>query len=280
MDFLRTVDFCLEKGRRRDLWGTLTLPEKIIYPPILMAHGFLGFKDWSFFPWLAEFFAEQGFPAVRFNFSGSGMGPRTDGPFEELDSFQSDTISNQVEDLRFLIAALIQGRLEPDLPAQSQVYLWGHSRGGGVCLLSARGQKAVQGVAAWAPISRVNRYLFEMKQSWRKKGFFLFESSRTGQSLKVDSTFLEDVEKWGKEGDIPVYLHHLQMPVFLIHGADDSSIPVEESESLAAVHPSSQLTILAGANHKFNASHPFTGPPDVLREAAQKTLEFYQSLSR
>lgn len=276
---MRTVDFCLEKGPGRDIWGTLTVPEKINHPPILMAHGFLGFKDWAFFPWLADFFAGHGFPAVRFNFSGSGMGPRTEGPFEELEAFQADTISKQVEDLRSVAAAVLEGKLEPDLPAAPGVFLWGHSRGGGVCLLSALGQPEVRALAAWATIGRVNRYLYEVKQSWRKQGFSAVESSRTGQTLKISAGFLDDAEKWGKEGDIPTYLHNLSIPVLLIHGSEDTSVLPEESESLAAARPRTQLSILAGANHKFNAAHPFTEPPAVLMEAAKKTLEFYQSHS-
>jgi len=273
------VDFCLEKGPGRDIWGTLSVPEKIKYPPILMAHGFLGFKDWAFFPWLAGYFAEQGFPAVRFNFSGSGMGPRIDGPFEELEAFQADTLSKQVEDLLLVLAAVTQGKLEPDLPASPSVFLWGHSRGGGVSLLSALGVNEIRGIATWATIARVNRYLYEMKQAWRKQGFAGFESSRTGQLLKVSTAYLEDAEKWGKAGDIPTFLHHLSAPVFLLHGSEDTSVRPEESESLAAVHPRAQLAILAGANHKFNAAHPFEEPPEVLKEAARKTVEFYQSLS-
>jgi len=244
-----------------------------------MAHGLLGFKDWAFFPWLACYFAEQGFPAVRFNFSGSGMGPRTDGPFEEMEAFQTDTISKQVEDCRFLLAALAQGKLEPDLPASPKYFLWGHSRGGGVCLLAAMGQPRVSAVATWATISRVNRYMYEVKQAWRKQGFSVLESSRTGQRLKVGVDFLDDAEKWGKRGDLPTALHNLSIPVLLLHGLEDDSVPVEESESLAAVYPKSQLVILAQANHKFNSTHPFKGPTPELREAAQKTLEFFLGLS-
>jgi uncharacterized protein len=279
LDFMRTVDFCVESGQGREVWGTLTVPEKIQGPPVIMAHGFLGFKDWAFFPWLAGFFAEAGFPAVRFNFSGSGMGPQIDGPFEDLEAFQNDSISQQVEDLRSVIACVTGGKLEPDLSAQKEVLLWGHSRGGAVCFLAAAHHPAIQGVATWATIARVNRYLYDVKQAWRKQGFSPVESSRTGQLLKYSIHFLEDVEKWGKEGDVPTYLHRLKIPVLLVHGSEDTSVIPEESESLAAVHPQAQLAILAGANHKFNAAHPFTHPPGVLVEAAQKTLEFYQGLT-
>lgn len=278
---MRTVDFCLEGKGSREIWGTLTLPgsSSTPRPAIVMAHGSLGFKDWAFFPWLAGFFAGEGFPAIRFNFSGSGMGPHVDGPFQDLAAFEKDTLSNQVEDLRSVVQAVAGGKLEPDLPAVKRVFLWGHSRGGAVCFFSAHRTPAVGAVATWATISRVNRYLHEAKQAWRKGGFFAQESSRTGQTLRYSTAFLDDVEKWGREGDVPTYLHNLQVPVLLVHGSEDTSVSPEESESLAAVHPSSRLLLLAGANHKFNASHPFEGPPAVLLEAARKTVDFYKEAS-
>ena len=243
-----------------------------------MAHGFLGFKDWAFFPWLAQTFAEAGFPAVRFNFSGSGMGPQTDGPFEDQDSFRADTISKQVEDLRSVITCVTQGKLEPDLAAQEKVLLWGHSRGGAVCVLAAANSPQVKGIATWATVARVNRYLYEVKQNWRKHGYTTVESSRTGQTLQSSAEFLDDVEMWGKQGDVPTFLHHLKVPVFLLHGAEDTSVLPDESESLAAMYPRAQLAILAGANHKFNSAHPFVKPNEALVQAAEKTLGFYKSL--
>ncbi len=275
---MSTVDFCIEGPHQRDLWGTITQPEKIEGPPVVMAHGFLGFKDWAFFPWLAQFFADAGLPVVRFNFSGSGMGPQIDGPFENLEAFQQDTISKQVEDLRAVIACVIQGKLKPDLKAQDKVLLWGHSRGGAVCFLAAGNSPHIQGIATWATIARVNRYLYEAKQAWRKQGFNAVESSRTGQLLKSSVDFLEDAEKWGRQGDVPTYLYNLKIPVFLLHGSEDTSVSPDESESLAAVHPPAQLAILAGANHKFNTDHPFTRPPAVLVEAAERTVEFYKTI--
>lgn len=268
----------VESYKGRKLWTSLHLPPEIKGPVIVMAHGFLGFKDWAFFPWLANFFAEAGFPALRFNFSGSGMGSNTDGPFEELEAFQEDTITHQVEDLQAILADLREGTLNPGLPGQEKLFLWGHSRGGAVCFLAAGSQPAVKGIATWATISRVNRYFYEAKQSWRQQEFALYESSRTGQTLKYSKTFLDDVEGWGKQGDVPVFLNQLDIPLLLIHGAEDTSVPPEESENLVVHNPKAHLSILAGANHKFNASHPFTDPPLVLQQAAQLTVEFYENL--
>ncbi|HVZ80122.1 MAG TPA: alpha/beta hydrolase [bacterium] len=274
---LRTVDFCLEGPR--EIWGTLTLPEgDPAKPPVVMSHGFLGFKDWSFFPWVAGSLAAAGYPVVRFNFSGSGMGPQADGPFEDLAAFEADTITRQVEDLKRVLGAVVSGGFEPDLPAVPRAFLWGHSRGGGVSLLAAVNRPEVLGIATWATLSRVNRYLYEMKKTWKEKGYYPFESSRTGQVLKSGIAFLEDAEHWGREGDIPTYLHHLTAPVLLVHGSEDVSVKPDESESLAALHPSAQLAILAGADHKFNSVHPFPGPSPALEAAFQRTLAFFESV--
>lgn len=275
---MRTTDFCIESRDGREIWGTLDLPGEASHPAIVMAHGALGFKDWAFFPWLAHFFAGEGFPVVRLNFSGSGMDSQKDGPFVNLEAFQNDTISRQVEEFRSVIHGATHGQLAPDLPAQKNIYLWGHSRGGAVCLLAAGGTPAVKAVTTWATIARVNRYLYEVKQAWRKQGFSAQESSRTGQLLKYSTGFLDDVEKWGKEGDVPTYLHNLNLPVLLVHGSEDTSVPPEESESLAAVNPLARLVLLAGANHKFNASHPFTEASAALTEATQRTVGFYRSI--
>lgn len=279
---MRTVDFCIEGPGRREIWGTLTQPEenRLSAPAIVMAHGFLGFKDWAFFPWLADFFAQEGFPVLRFNFSGSGMGPQTDGPFEDLEAFRNDSFSKQVEDLRTVIGCAVAGKWEPDWPAPKEILLWGHSRGGAVCLLAAAAAPAVKGVATWATISRLNRYFYEDKKAWRERGSYPVVSSRTGQKLDYATGFLDDVEKWGREGDLPTYLHNLSVPVLLVHGSEDTSVPPEESESLAAVYPQAHLAILAGADHKFKAAHPFSGPPPVLLEAAEKTVEFYREIAQ
>lgn len=275
---MATIDFHVKSSDQRSLWGTLSLPQGIPNPPVVMAHGSLGFKDWAFFPWLASFFADRGFPVVRFNFSGSGMGPQTDGPFTQPQAFEVDSISNQVEDLLTIINHLTRGELDPALPPQKGAVLWGHSRGGAVCLLAAGKAPCVKAVATWATVSRVNRYLHGVKQAWRKQGFFAQESSRTGQLLKYSTGFLDDVEKWGKAGDVPTYLHNLNLPVLLVHGSEDTNVPPEESESLAAVNRQARLAILSGANHKFNASYPFSTPPPVLVEAAEKTVHFYLSV--
>lgn len=272
-------DFILESNEGRKLWSTLFLPEKIQGPLVVMAHGLLGFKDWAFFPFAAEAFVAAGFPVLRFNFSGSGMAGKIDGPFTDLTGFENDTITRQVEDLHAVIASAKAGRI-PGLPSCGKVMLWGHSRGGGVALLAAAGNITVSAVAAWAPISRVNRYKMDITSEWRRLGYRSFESNRTGQTLKSSVNFLDDLDKWNRLGDIPSEAFRLKIPVFLLHGQNDTSVLPGESESLAAVIPNARLEILSGADHKFNSSHPFEGPSEPLLEAVDRTIRFFREVCR
>jgi pimeloyl-ACP methyl ester carboxylesterase len=272
-------DLVLKGYDGRELWSTWVLPGDVLGPPVVMVHGLLGFKDWSFFPWLSWKFAEAGFPVLRFNCSGSGMASHRDGPFTDPEGFRDDTITRQVEDLHAVINCLVKGGLYEVLPPKEKVFLWGHSRGGGVAILTAEKDPAVAAVSTWATNSRLNRYPIQVTEPWRRDGSYPFESNRTGQVLRGGIAFLEDVEKWGREGDIPVLMHRLRVPAFLVHGAEDDSVKPEETESLASLNHRARLLILAGANHKFNADHPFTSPPPVLQEAARATVAFFTEVA-
>jgi pimeloyl-ACP methyl ester carboxylesterase len=142
--------------------------------------------------------------------------------------------------------------------------------------LTAARDPAVAAVAGWAPISRVHRYPTGEVLEWRRLGYRVQESSRTGQALRTGTGFLEDVEKWSREGDIPVQLYRVGVPVLLVHGNRDTSVPPEESESLAAVGPTVRLVVLAGADHRFGSSHPFAGPSPPLEEALAVTADFFR----
>ena len=83
-------------------------------PAVIICHGFKGFKDWGFFPHLADRLARAGLTAVSFNFSGSGVGP--DGEtFSEPERFGHATFGNDLKDLALIVERLRQRALVPDL---------------------------------------------------------------------------------------------------------------------------------------------------------------------
>ena len=68
-------------------------------PCLIFAHGFKGFKDWGFGPYIGDYFSKKGFFVLTFNFSHNGVGDSlTD--FVELDKFAENTFLLEIDDSR------------------------------------------------------------------------------------------------------------------------------------------------------------------------------------
>jgi uncharacterized protein len=71
---------------------------------IIFVHGFKGFKDWGFIPYLADYFAKKGFFTITFNFSHNGVKGNS-SEFTELEKFSKNTFSREVRELKEIISA-------------------------------------------------------------------------------------------------------------------------------------------------------------------------------
>jgi len=75
-------------------------------PCLIFVHGFKGFKDWGFWPYSGNYFAERGFFILTFNFSHNGIGENLT-EFTELEKFANNTFSLELEDLNEIIQNVI-----------------------------------------------------------------------------------------------------------------------------------------------------------------------------
>ena len=230
---------------------------------VVVVHGFKGFKDWGFFPWVAEELCAEGLAVVRFNMSRSGVGESLDS-FDRLDLFRDDTYSTQVADLRTAVD-FAQSRFD-SLPT----FLMGHSRGGGVALLAAHAIRRLEGVVTWSAISHVDRWDATTKKKWRKDGYMDVENARTKQMMRMSTAILDDASKH----DIVKSVHKLKVPLLAIHGARDESVPVAEGREIAAAAKDASLMIVESASHTYNAIHPLVNVPRELSYAAAVTAHF------
>lgn len=260
------MTFTISSSEGLPIAGDLDVPERP-RALVVIVHGFKGFKDWGFFPWLAQRLAQHHVAVCRFNMSRSGIGDDPES-FDRLDLFADDTYSQQLDDLGRVVA-YAQEQF-PRLPT----FLLGHSRGGGVAILGARDVPRLEGVIAWSPISTANRWDEETKRRWRADGWLDQLNQRTKQNMRMSTRILDDYEANRERLDIAAAAARLEAPLLVIHGARDESVPVGEGRLLAARAPQSSLVVIDRAGHTMNAIHPLVHVPFELVLAAELSAHF------
>jgi dienelactone hydrolase len=270
--------FTLQSSLGEPIHGDLRPPEGDgPHPVVVICHGFKGFKDWGFHPWLGERLAAAGLAAVHFNFSRNGV-RAADGDIEDLDAFRKNTLSIERDDLDTVLDSVLSGRLDPSLDP-SRLGLMGHSRGGGIALLGASERREVKALATWAAVSHFDRIADEATLAeWRRSGVFAVLNARTGQSLPMGVGFLDDVLGNRLRLNLLSAARHLASPWLVVHGTADETVPFAEAEELvAACGAPVRLEAVDGAGHTFGAVHPFSGPTPHLEEALAATLDHFRT---
>ena len=257
--------FTIKSDEGLPIRGNLDVPHQA-RALVIIVHGFKGFKDWGFFPWLAEYLRENQIAVCRFNMSRNGIGTKLD-TFDRLDLFADDTYSVQLADLRSVVARC-QKRLR--IPT----FLLGHSRGGGVALLGAHDVPNLRGVITWSAIARVDRWDEATKRQWRRDGYLDVLNTRTKQIMRTSTRVLEDVATNGERLDILAAASRLEVVLLVIHGARDESVPVSESLEIASAARDATRLVIGSATHTYNAIHPLVTVPWELDLAGAVTTRF------
>jgi dienelactone hydrolase len=248
-------------------------------PAVVVCHGFKGFMEWGFFPYLATLLAERGMTAVRFNVWGSGMRPGEDR-VGDLAAFRADTHGRELADVLAVLAAAAGGGIAPGRIDPARLGLCGHSRGGGNAILAAalaEWRERVRALVTWAAVATFDRYGPEQKAAWRRDGALPVVNSRTGQELAMGVELLEDLEADDAALDVAGAARRLAAPWLIVHGEADETVSVDDARRLdAAATGPHELLLLPGATHTFNARHPFAGPTPQLIQAMNATQRWFR----
>ena len=266
-------DFTITSREGLPIRGNIEVPKKDARALVVVVHGFKGFKDWGFFPWLAEHLCRHRIAVCRFNMSRSGIGedPET---FERLDLFADDTYSAQLNDVADVVA---HARTRfPRLP----LFLLGHSRGGGIALLASRVIENVRGIVTWSAIARADRWDEETKRAWRRDGNMDVVNARTGQTMRMSPAILDDYEANVSRLNILESAADLRVPLLVVHGGNDESVAVQEATEIASRAHDASLLIVESASHTYNAIHPLVTVPKELVYAAEVSASFISAYSR
>jgi len=258
---IKKQNFNVPGAKGRIILMDLTFDDALKNAPlVIFAHGFKGFKDWGTHNLVAHYFAENGFRYLKFNFSHNGT--TTDHPteFADLIAFSDNTFSMELDDLNTVIDFACNGSSMPSAPG---VYLIGHSMGGGISIIKTAEDNRIKKLVTMASISSFrNLWPKEVEEQWRLSGILYMPNKRTGQNMPLKATLLDDLDKHSLRLNIQAKAAQIIQPWLIIHGDADTTVPLSHAEELKAARPAAGLLVIPGADHTFNAAHPFAG--DVL----------------
>ena len=258
-----------------DLRGDVRIPDTVAGDgAIVVCHGFKGFKDWGFFPYVSEQLAVRlSVPTVCFTFDGAGVRERD---FDDLTAFSVNTFTKELFDLEAVLDGLAVGRLgDVEVPRASRFGLLGHSRGGATVLLKASVRRQVAAVSTWAAISSVDRYR-AYESAWARGEAAVIPNARTGQDMPLHRNVRDDIVANGPRLDVLSAAEAIAVPLAVVHGGRDQAVPLSDGEQIArAAGPAATLTTIEEADHVFGARHPFEGSNPMLERAIDASVEAF-----
>jgi dipeptidyl aminopeptidase/acylaminoacyl peptidase len=271
---IKDYSFSASDGNKIDI--TTYFEEKLYFGKTLVfVHGFKGFKDWGFVPYLGEYFSNKGFFVITFNFSHNGIGEKKT-EFTELDKFAENTYSREVRELNEIISAFRNDFF--DVKGNADIGVIGHSRGGAITLLTCTNRMDINAVATWASVSTLDRYSEDQKKEWRRKGYIEALNTRTNQLMRLNVSLLDDIEKNRETGlNIQNAVEKLNRPLLIAHGVQDMAVSISEAEQLYEWSDKSKTELfkIYSAGHTFDIVHPFNGTSEKFEKLLDKTMHFF-----
>ena len=245
-------------------------------PGVVVCHGFKGFKDWGFFPYIAQRLARAGLAVATFNFSGSGVGPDGES-FSETERFSHATPTRDQHDLALVWDRFRDGELVDGMPSPSRMGLFGHSRGGAAAIVHAAQDRECRALVTWAAISSYHRWGGETVRKWRAEGKVDIVNARTGEILPLFTDYLDDLEARGDALDPVAAAPRVTASWLIVQGSVDEAVKVREAQQLLAAADAgrSRLLLVEGGSHTLGARHPWVGPTPQFDVAMDATVDWF-----
>ena len=261
-----------------------------LMPVVIFLHGFKSFRNWGFIPYICEVFAENEIISINLDFEFNGI--KNESPVEfDSEKFAQNTITSELQNVKDLITIIknkSNEKLEHILSDKwnGEIHLVGHSRGGGIALLAANQLTDISKIGLIAPIGYFDRYTPRLKNQWLETGYLEFKDLMSRQILRMNSSYLVDLENHKEEYDLLNIVPKLMNSAQIIHGKLDLSVPLKEVNDLynsflknidINKKTNCNFVLLEKANHLFNVKHPFESSNSILDETCNVLLNFLKN---
>ncbi len=246
-------------------------------PVIIVAHGFLAYKGWGFFPYLSEMIAQAGFHVLTISFSLCGTDEET-GLITRPGEFARNTVSREIADL----ASTCRFASSPSFPFNAEKGcsgMLGHSRGGCDCILTAPRFSEVRSIVTWSAPSNLDRYTDRRKREWRRTGRLPFTDARSEAPLWLDYSYYEDIDRNREAFDLPARAAGMSIPHLVVHGERDAAVSIREAQRYLELPGGGRvkMTVVKGCGHTFGIGHPMRRPTPELDSAIEATTRWFRS---
>jgi len=228
-------------------------------PVIIFSHGFKGFKDWGAYNLLAQYFANKKFVFVKFNFSHNGISHAKTDEFDDLDAFGKNNFEIELDDLATVIDWITETPLVQEHQKNlSEIYLIGHSRGGGISILKAAEDIRIKKLVTWASVNDFGAKWDEsFVEKWKKDGLIQILNTQTHQKMPLYYQLYENYLKNKDRFNIRTAVEKLKIPFLVIQGTEDQSVSMEIGLEFKRWNQGLKLDLIPNADHTFGVKHPY-----------------------
>lgn len=237
------------------IYGNLYLPksEDEQYPTAIIGHGFG--SSYSYMARYAAILAENGIASYVFDFCGGSPDSRSDG-----DSLQMSVLTER-EDME----AVLEGIQAYRFVDRENIFLMGESQGGLVAaLLAASRPEDVRGLALLYPALVIPD---DARERYADESDIPETSQMFG--TPVGRVYFTDILQM----DVYDEIGNFDKNVLIVHGSNDSIVPISYSERAVEVYPSAELIVMDGAGHGFYGVDRDNAAMDIVEFLQQNTLQ-------
>lgn len=238
------------KENGKEIYGKIYTPKgEGTYPVIIISHGYNGCH--TDFVNECKYYAENGFIAYTFDFSGGSTRSKSQGSSTDM------TIFTEKEDL----LTVFDYFAKMDIVDKDRMFIFGGSQGGLVTSLVAEERKdVVKAMALYYPA-------YNIPDDWRR-------------NYPSEEAIPETVDFWGlrlgrnffmsmREFYTFENIGEFDKDILIIHGDKDAIVPMTYIEKAVEHYENAELVVLPGEGHGFT--------PTAGKKAMEMVLEFMKN---